>query len=105
MRLSSQLLEHSRVRSGLLRCPLKPVYIQARAVPQIPARLCFSTTAIAMTRPVAKVAICQICSTEDVEHNLNISKTVIRDAVRAGAKVGTLIDRWRHLASPRQLRT
>jgi hypothetical protein len=81
------------VRADIFLCPLKKAYIQSRAVRDIPARTCFSTTAIAMTRPVAKVAICQICSTEDVEHNLHISKTVIRDAVRAGAKVSIVIER------------
>jgi hypothetical protein len=45
----------------------------------------------AMTRPTSKVAICQICSTEDVEHNLEISKRIVKDAVAAGAQVRRLI--------------
>lgn len=39
------------------------------------------------TTTTTKVAICQICSTEDVGMNLKVSIDVIRDAVAAGAKV------------------
>jgi len=40
-----------------------------------------------------KVAICQICSTDDVRHNLEISKRIIRRAVGAGAKVSIFLSR------------
>jgi hypothetical protein len=43
----------------------------------------------------AKVAICQICSTDNVQHNLAISKDIIRQAVGAGAKVKrTTLSSW-----------
>jgi len=92
MRSAYHLLGLNNLGAASFRRPLKEAYIQSRPIRYKPARTCFSSTAIAMTRPIAKVAICQICSTEDVEHNLSISKNVIRDAVKAGAKVGVIVD-------------
>jgi predicted amidohydrolase len=36
---------------------------------------------------MTKVAVCQITSTADPEHNLRVSSSVIREAVKAGAVV------------------
>lgn len=49
-------------------------------------RRCF-TARVGTMSTTAKVAICQICSTDDVQYNLAISKDIIRQAVGAGAKV------------------
>lgn len=49
------------------------------------------TTPLKTTSTTAKLAICQICSTDDVQHNLSISKEIIRQAAAAGAKVSRVL--------------
>jgi hypothetical protein len=39
-----------------------------------------------------RVAVCQICSTEDVSYNLRISEDVVRKAAEAGATVSTFVE-------------
>jgi hypothetical protein len=74
-------------RLMLLRFPRKTA-LELSAT-RLTHRRCF-TARVGNMSTTAKVAICQICSTDDVQHNLVMSKDIIRQAVGAGAKVSKI---------------
>lgn len=89
-------------RLMLLRFPKKPV-LELSAT-RLPHRRLF-TARVGTMSTTAKVAICQICSTDNVQHNLAISKEIIRQAVGAGAKVSRISTTSQSEAHATQLRT